>query len=92
MNSLDDDIEKRRTLCDLMFSIRGSSLLELNFNAILDRVDTIRDETHKRFGLSYVISAIKEEKLFKELNIVIKERFPQYVKDLEDISKKKPRS
>jgi hypothetical protein len=73
-----DDMGKRRALCNLMFSIKGTPLLEINFRTILDTIDTIVDETHKRFSLSYVVSAIKETKLYNEKVLLIKERFPQY--------------
>ena len=89
MNSLNDDIEKRRAICNLMFSINGSSLLELNFNAILDTVDTLRDDFHKKMSLSYVISAIKEKKGYKGKITVIKERFPQYTYVSEEKLKRK---
>jgi len=80
-----DDIEKRRALCNLMLKIKKTTLLEENFDAIFDTIDKIIDDTHKRYGLSYVISAIRGEKLFNEKLTLIKERFPEYADELVEI-------
>ena len=92
MDKIDDDVDKRRALCNLIFSIKGTYLLEANFSVILDAIDIIVDETHKRFSLSYVISAIKGKKGYKEKITLIKERFPQYTYESEEMLKKEENS
>ncbi len=92
INIMDDDIEKRRALCNLMFGIKKTTLLEENFNTILNTIDNIIDNTHKRYGLSYVISAIHEEKSFNDKLTLIKERFPEYSDELVEILNKKENS
>ena len=81
INTMDDDIEKRRALYDLMFTIRNTTLIEENFNAILNTIDTITDDNHKRYGLSYVISAIRGEESYKEKVTLIIKRFSEYIDD-----------
>ena len=92
INMMDDDIEKRRALCNLMFEIKKTTLIEENFNTILNTIDNIIDDTHKRYSLSYVISAIREEQSFNEKLTLIKERFPKYSDELVEILNKKENS
>ena len=86
IDKINDDVDKRRAFCYMMWSLRKTYLLEKKFSALLDSIEKIANKTHKIYSLSYMISAFEGN---PEKVALIKERFPKYVKELNEVLKEK---
>jgi len=89
IDKINDDIDKRRAFCYLMWSFKRTYLLEKNFSALLNSVEKIVSKTHKIYSLSYMISAFEGNKVFNEKITLIKEQFPEYMNELDEVLREK---